>query len=675
MASGRPVQGHAEEDRVGSTTHGTNDGEGQEAPGGFKARLRWMFRERELLIRSEDRVRYLRLKPWMQGTAVGTVMALGLWATIGTGISYWQGTHLDRQDAEIVEAKLAYDRVRADLEAYRVRIGALAHDIFARQQEIEADEGLGLGADGETDEALAVDLEELAEISTRIEGAFDRIATDLDLTEADRRRIVQSRDALHARIRELETALADSREQGDRLTGEVGRLVAERDAAREARKEAETASADLSRTLARVRGDLAATDRREQALRGRVSALTDALEGAEGETDAVATERDRLIDRLAAVRDDLTESREARRAAERRVEHVVREMAAISGLTGAGDGSERDALAALERESRSVVSDLHKARRRAEAAESTLSEVVLSLARVAKESGVVRGAKANKTDATDGEGGGVTLPDVLASIAPQAGATADAEAPRFGDPVGHAEALLSEIEGLHDSQRTLVERLSEETAVNLDRTEALLRLAGLDVDAMLRRVGYEGGQGGPLVAATEGQVPVPASTPETYADDVEVLEARINRWRALQQVVRCVPLIAPLDNYHVTSSFGKRKDPFNGRWAMHEGVDLGGWPGIPILAAAPGTVISAQRDGGYGNKVVIDHGCGVRTVYGHMKSIAVKKGQRVDHRQTIGKLGSTGRSTGPHVHYEVQVDGEPVDPEKFIEAGKHVFKI
>ncbi|MBP5855928.1 M23 family metallopeptidase [Marivibrio halodurans] len=168
---------------------------------------------------------------------------------------------------------------------------------------------------------------------------------------------------------------------------------------------------------------------------------------------------------------------------------------------------------------------------------------------------------------------------------------------------------------------------------------------------------------------------LPAALPETYAEDVELLETRINRWRALQQVVRCVPLISPIDNYHVTSPFGKRKDPFNNRWAIHEGVDLGGWPGISIMAAAPGTVVRAGRDGGYGNKVVIDHGCGIRTVYAHMKSIAVKKGQRVEHRETIGKLGSTGRSTGPHVHYEVQVDGEPLDPEQFIEAGKHVFKI
>ncbi|MFC6857085.1 peptidoglycan DD-metalloendopeptidase family protein [Marivibrio halodurans] len=669
---------------MGSSSKDTEDVEtkGGRAKGvreNLQDRLRWIFRERELLIRSEDRVRYLRLRPWMQGSLVGMVSALGLWAAVGTGVSYWQQTNLDKQDAEIVEAKLAYDRVRADLETYRVRVGVLARGIFARQREIEADEGHGPVSGVETDEALAVDLEELAEISTRIEGAFDRIATDLDVTEADRQRIVQSRDALHSRIQELESALADARDQGRQLTGQVGRLIQERDRALTAQEAADRASADLARTLRDVRGELAATDRRERALRGRMATLSDALDSTKEAVETVEAERDSLNERLAAVRDDLSESRSARRAAERRIEHVVRDLASISGLSVDREG---DALAALESESRSVVSDLHKARRRADAAESTLSEVVMSLARLAKDSGAVRtasgGAAGDMADASP-EGDKSDLIGLLASITPQSGGVhADTSSAwrgtgDIGDPVGHAEALLSEIEGLHDSQRTLVERLSEETEKNLHNTEALLKLAGLDVDAMLRRVGFEGGKGGPMLEASVEALP--AALPETYAEDVELLETRINRWRALQQVVRCVPLISPIDNYHVTSPFGKRKDPFNNRWAIHEGVDLGGWPGISIMAAAPGTVVRAGRDGGYGNKVVIDHGCGIRTVYAHMKSIAVKKGQRVEHRETIGKLGSTGRSTGPHVHYEVQVDGEPLDPEQFIEAGKHVFKI
>ncbi len=163
--------------------------------------------------------------------------------------------------------------------------------------------------------------------------------------------------------------------------------------------------------------------------------------------------------------------------------------------------------------------------------------------------------------------------------------------------------------------------------------------------------------------------------PATFAEEIAALDRRLTRWRALQKAVRCVPLIPPVDYFHVTSNFGKRKDPFSGQWAMHEGIDLGAWPGSAIMAAAPGKVVRAGHSSGYGRMVEIDHGCGIRTIYGHMKKILVKKGEQVDHRQRIGTVGSTGRSTGPHVHYEIRVDGEPRDPSGFIKAGRHVFKI
>lgn len=599
-------------------------------------------------------------------TAAGGALALVGWASIGTGVSLWQHHQLVDQRAEIAEAKIAYDRVRADLEQYRVRVGELARGIFARQRAIEAGDAPPADlADAEAgSDRLEVDLEALAEIGARIEGAFDRIATDLDLTEADRRRIVQSRDALHDRIRALESALAAANERGDALGAEAASLTDALAEARAAEDAAQIRADGLERLLGDARVALAASERRETALRGRVSALADALDGAERQTRSVSDERDGLRRRLDGLRHDLAESRRQRQAATRRIEGVVRELAEISerGLTLDG---RRDALQALELQAGGVVSDLQHARRRADSAETTLAEVVFGLARLAEESGAVRAAATDDVD-------GAATPELLAALSPQAGGAGADSLPSGRDPVARAESLLDEIEGLHASQRSLVERLSTETEANLVQTEALLRLAGLDIDDLLRRVGFAGGQGGPMIAADMHLV---AAASETFADDVKLLESRIQRWRALQEVVRCVPLIAPVDNYHVTSAFGKRKDPFNGKWAMHEGVDLGGWPGTRVLAAAPGTVVEAGRQNGYGNKVVIDHGCGIRTVYAHLRKITVKNGQTVDHREVIGKLGSTGRSTGPHVHYEVQVDGAPLDPEKFIEAGKHVFKI
>jgi len=628
-----------------------------------------------VLLRSDDRVRYVRLKPWLQMTAAGCAFALIGWGVAGTGVSLWQKHRLADQQSEIVEAKIAYERVRGDLEEYRTRVGALARDIFARQDAIDARQDAvvaGEVADGRTAETLEVDLEALAEISARIEGAFDRIATDLDLTEADRRRIVQSRDALHQRIAALETDLTHAQSRAAGLDEERATLAADLAAAREAGQKAERRAASLAQLLEDAQGVLAATQRRESALRGRVTALSAALNSAEQETVVVEDERDALSAQLSDARAALADSRALHRATGQRIESVVRRLAEVSarGLALAGD---RTLVQALEVQARGVMRDLQTARRRADSAETTLSEVVMGLARLARESGAVEEIARRGVDGVRAEQISAS-PDLLAAIAPQSGgAGADALAGAEGgeDPVRRAETLLGEIAGLHESQRTLVERLSEETQANLRQTEALLELAGLNVEAMLKRVGYGAGRGGPLVRADFAA----AELGESFADDVKALEDRIQRWRALQEVVRCTPLIAPVDNYHVTSNFGKRKDPFTGKWAMHEGVDLGGWPGTPVMAAAPGVVTYAARQNGYGNKVVIDHGCGVKSIYAHLRKITVKKGQRVDHRDLIGKLGSTGRSTGPHVHYEIQVDGEPLDPEKFIEAGKHVFKI
>ena len=121
------------------------------------------------------------------------------------------------------------------------------------------------------------------------------------------------------------------------------------------------------------------------------------------------------------------------------------------------------------------------------------------------------------------------------------------------------------------------------------------------------------------------------------------------------------------------SDFGKRIDPINGRLAMHEGVDLTSGPGAQVLATAPGVVVFAGWNGTYGKMVEIDHGMGVRTRYAHLKSIVVEPGRKVAARTEVGIIGSTGRSTGTHVHYEVLVEDQHYDPVKFIKAGEYVF--
>ncbi|HWA30890.1 MAG TPA: peptidoglycan DD-metalloendopeptidase family protein [Rhizomicrobium sp.] len=140
--------------------------------------------------------------------------------------------------------------------------------------------------------------------------------------------------------------------------------------------------------------------------------------------------------------------------------------------------------------------------------------------------------------------------------------------------------------------------------------------------------------------------------------------------------LRHVPLTTPVRGaqFEVTSGFGGRVDPFTHHISFHPGIDFAGPWGSPIAATAPGTVVYAGPRGGYGNMVEIDHGYGIHTRYGHMSAILVHVGQKVAKGTIVGKLGSTGRSTGPHVHYEVWLADVVRNPRQFIEAGRHVFQ-
>lgn len=124
----------------------------------------------------------------------------------------------------------------------------------------------------------------------------------------------------------------------------------------------------------------------------------------------------------------------------------------------------------------------------------------------------------------------------------------------------------------------------------------------------------------------------------------------------------------PLDKSVVTSPFGMRISPISGKWLMHKGVDLAAPTGTPIKACKSGTVTYAvAMNPTYGNYVVLDHGNGMTSLYGHMSQILVKKGQKVTTNQVIGKVGSTGLATGPHLHFEIKLNGEPQDPLKYID--------
>jgi len=174
-----------------------------------------------------------------------------------------------------------------------------------------------------------------------------------------------------------------------------------------------------------------------------------------------------------------------------------------------------------------------------------------------------------------------------------------------------------------------------------------------------------GATGGPFVPA---RAPTHVNTFERQLQRIHLARAQVDR---LTRTLTTVPVRKPLPgDLDLSSGFGVRTDPFTRSPAMHTGLDLQGETGDPVRATANGTVTAAGWSGGYGKVVDVDHGNSFSTRYGHLSSIDVQVGQSVRMGQTIGKVGSTGRSTGPHLHYETRVSGEAVDPLKFLRAGQ-----
>lgn len=136
-----------------------------------------------------------------------------------------------------------------------------------------------------------------------------------------------------------------------------------------------------------------------------------------------------------------------------------------------------------------------------------------------------------------------------------------------------------------------------------------------------------------------------------------------------------IPSVQPVDRLNFTSNFGIRSDPFVGTARMHSGVDIPGAIGTPIYATADGMIAHAERMGGYGNMVEIDHGKGIATRYGHMSRLLVAPGAHVTRGQLIGLMGSTGRSTGSHLHYEVRIDGHAVNPVPFLTTADYSLAV
>jgi murein DD-endopeptidase MepM/ murein hydrolase activator NlpD len=236
---------------------------------------------------------------------------------------------------------------------------------------------------------------------------------------------------------------------------------------------------------------------------------------------------------------------------------------------------------------------------------------------------------------------------------------ADRSAP--GGMTGVLARLQMSLDGVEGKQHTALNVLEESYDSKMRRMRGVFSDLGLDLVEMQKSA--KGGVGGPFVPVK------PASTDafDRQLFRINVTRAEIDR---LSRTLSLVPYRKPvIGEIELSSGFGVRTDPFLGRPAMHTGLDFRASTGDPVRVTANGVVSSAGWSGGYGRMVEVDHGNGLATRYGHLSEILVKVGQPVKIGDVIGAVGSTGRSTGPHLHYETRIDGEAVDPQKFLRAG------
>ena len=235
------------------------------------------------------------------------------------------------------------------------------------------------------------------------------------------------------------------------------------------------------------------------------------------------------------------------------------------------------------------------------------------------------------------------------------------------------------------AQTERVRKLSTNGTVLMARTQLEVAESVRDIQAVLRHTGINPQEFAQNIAGTEGvggpEIPLESVRLDGIADSA-FQEAYLRASAVLEEMtqllrgMRHVPLITPVSGpqFERTSGFGARVDPFTGHYAFHPGIDYAGPRGAIVRATAPGKVMWAGSRGTYGKMVEINHGYGIHTRYAHLQSISVEVGDKVAEGGPIGTLGSTGRSTGPHVHYEVWYNDVVRNPRKFIEAGRHVLQ-
>ncbi len=372
------------------------------------------------------------------------------------------------------------------------------------------------------------------------------------------------------------------------------------------------------------------------------------------------TQRQQAVyeERLNRMSDDRDRRAEETVRAQERFNLALKQVAAMQSRLLASEDGRRELETGID----VIQKTLRRTIKERDEARATVASLTMADAQT---SASARGAegKARDTEATL-----AYLTDALGDAAKERDAMSDTAA--------QADARIADIEAerraLQRRTDEIFTKLEEALTVSVEPLDKMFRQAGLSPDDLLATVrkGYSG-QGGPLSPlslSTSGQA---GSPEETRAN---ALLSGLDRMNMYRIAAFKAPFSMPLNTtFRYTSGFGGRDDPFGRGHRQHEGQDLAGSYGAPILATADGVVTYAGWESGYGRLIKIKHAFGLETRYGHLSQIRVSVGDRVSRGDRIGDMGNSGRSTGTHLHYEIRVNGNAINPMTFIKAARDVF--
>ncbi|MDW4496793.1 DUF5930 domain-containing protein [Sulfitobacter sp. D35] len=361
-------------------------------------------------------------------------------------------------------------------------------------------------------------------------------------------------------------------------------------------------------------------------------------------------------------------------------------QARLNELSAQRDGRAAEALAAQERFNAALdqisrmQSDLLTSETRRRELETGIEVIQATLRDTMRDRDTARTALAQLEGTAEDDAGNIVLAmaeppvpvDFLSEALARTAAERDEIRANAEDAIEAADELAFEIALMKEQNDTIFRQLEEAMTVSVTPLDKMFKAAGMNPDRVLDQVrrGYSG-TGGPLTPisfSTRGEEPTPD------AMRANRLLGQMDRLNLYRLAAEKAPFANPLKGgYRFTSGFGSRRDPITGGRRMHNGLDFAGAHGTPLHATADGTVVKAGWQSGFGRVVQIRHDFGIETLYAHLAKVRVKVGQKVSRGDRIGDMGSSGRSTGTHLHYEVHVNGRPVNPMTYIKAARDVF--